>query len=141
LLAFGQLEWPIVFPAHPRTKKAIRRARLTVPRNVLLIEPVGYLEMLQLEVGARCILTDSGGIQKEAYLLRIPCITLREETEWVETVETGWNILAGADTAKIVEAARSFVKPEKHPPLFGDGHAAEKIVSLLLAAEGVGGTR
>ncbi|MCD6519679.1 MAG: UDP-N-acetylglucosamine 2-epimerase (non-hydrolyzing), partial [Anaerolineae bacterium] len=140
LLAFGQLEWPIVFPAHPRTKKAIQRARLTIPQNVLLIEPVGYLEMLQLEVGARCILTDSGGIQKEAYLLRIPCITLREETEWVETVETGWNILAGADTAKIVEAARSFVRPEEHPPLFGDGHAAEKIVSLLLAAEGVGGT-
>jgi UDP-N-acetylglucosamine 2-epimerase len=87
--------------------------------------------MLVLEQNARLILTDSGGIQKEAYWLSVPCVTLRDETEWVETVEAGWNVLAGADMVHIVTAVRSFAPPEAHLTLYGDGQAAERIEQLL----------
>jgi UDP-N-acetylglucosamine 2-epimerase len=131
LEAFQVVGEPIVFPAHPRTQKAIRAQARYVPPNVRLAEPVGYLDMLQLERQARAILTDSGGVQKEAYFFGVPCITLREETEWVETVQIGWNRLVGADRDEIVAAVRDMRVPIERPPLFGDGHAAEKIVSLL----------
>jgi UDP-N-acetylglucosamine 2-epimerase len=98
---------------------------------VRLVEPVGYLDMLVLEKNARLILTDSGGVQKEAYFLAVPCITLRQETEWVETVEAGWNKLAGSDTMKIIAATREFVPPNDPPAVFGDGHASEQIAELM----------
>jgi UDP-N-acetylglucosamine 2-epimerase len=102
-----------------------------------MIEPLGYLDMLMLEQNADIILTDSGGIQKEAYFFRVPCITLRPETEWVETVETGWNILAGTDTARIVQAVAEAKRDEAKPPdLFGDGQASAKIVDCLATAAG-----
>jgi UDP-N-acetylglucosamine 2-epimerase len=101
-------------------------------RNPKFIDPVGYLDMLALEQNARLILTDSGGIQKEAYWLAVPCITLRDETEWVETVEAGWNVLTGANRDKILRAVNFFKKPTEHSPLYGDGQSAERCVQLLL---------
>jgi UDP-GlcNAc3NAcA epimerase len=131
LEGLGALTEPVVFPAHPRTQKAMTGAALAVPANVRVVEPVGYGDMLALEKHARCVLTDSGGVQKEAYLLGVPCVTLREETEWPETLAGGWNVLAGADTARIVEAAGRPAPEEPPAPHFGDGHAAEKIVRAL----------
>ena len=96
-----------------------------------MIDPVGYLEMVALVGAARLVLTDSGGLQKEAYWLGAPCITMRHETEWIETVEAGWNFLTGPDPEKIGRAVRSFVPPKCHPPLYGDGAAAEKCVELI----------
>lgn len=96
-----------------------------------LIAPVGYLDMVRLEQSARMILTDSGGIQKEAYWLCVPCITLRDETEWVETVEAGWNVIVGADRMRIVQVARSFTPPLAHPSLYGDGETARRCVRLM----------
>jgi UDP-N-acetylglucosamine 2-epimerase len=98
---------------------------------VLAIEPVGYLDMLMLESSARAILTDSGGVQREAYFLSAPCITLREETELSETVQVGWNCLVGAHPDRILAAVRDFTPPGDHPPLFGDGRAAERIADIL----------
>ncbi len=129
--AFEVVEEPVVFPAHPRVREAIAAQIQRAPPNVRLVEPVGYLDMLQLERQARAILTDSGGVQKEAYFFGVPCITLREETEWVETVQTGWNRLVGADRDEIVAAVRNLQSPVECPPLFGDGHAAERMVALL----------
>ena len=131
LEAFEIVGGTVVFPTHPRTRKAIAVQAQRVPSNVWVVEPVGYLDMLRLEQQAWAILTDSGGVQKEAYFFSVPCITLREETEWVETVRLGWNRLVGADRDKIVAAVRDVRIPDEHPPLFGDGHAAEKIVALL----------
>ena len=127
----GRAGQPVVFLVHPRTRKTLLTLDGQVPGNVLLQEPVGYLDMLALEEHARLILTDSGGVQKEAYWFGVPCITLREETEWVETVEVGWNVLVGADSARIAEAICNFAPPVGRPPLFGDGRAAERIVSLI----------
>jgi UDP-N-acetylglucosamine 2-epimerase len=121
----------VVLPAHPRTRKAILDHGQRVPSNVRLIEPVGYLDMLCLEQQAKAILTDSGGIQKEAYMFGVPCITLRDETEWVETVQAGWNRLVGAEPRKILAAVQDLRLPAERPPLFGDGHAADRIVTLI----------
>jgi UDP-N-acetylglucosamine 2-epimerase len=97
-----------------------------------LIEPVGYLDMLVPEQHARMILTDSGGMQKEAYFFAVPCVTLRPETEWVETVEAGWNLVVDADRERILWAVNGRMWPEEAPPaVFGDGHASMKIVALL----------
>jgi UDP-GlcNAc3NAcA epimerase len=102
LSAFNALDKRVVFPVHPRTRKAMQRIEYTPAPHVQLIEPVGYLDMVCLMHAARMILTDSGGMQKEAYWLKVPCVTLRDETEWVETVQAGWNVLVGADAARIV---------------------------------------
>ncbi len=122
----------VVFPSHPRTLKAIKSAEFSLGKNIKLIEPVGYLDMLWLEKNARMILTDSGGVQKEAYWMGVPCVTLRNETEWVETAQTGWNIVAGVDRAKILSAVRDFPVPASRPALFGNGDASQQIVQHLV---------
>ncbi len=125
-------DYPVVFPVHPRTRQKLAGLDSYEP-NLHLIEPVGYLDMLLLERQARLILTDSGGVQKEAYFFAVPCLTLRRETEWVETVDTGWNRLVGNDLALIAQLAHD-PKPTGSPlPLFGDGHAADRIAALLNA--------
>ncbi len=126
---------PVVLPLHPRTKKMMKTYGLfPKSRGIRLIEPVSYLNMLSLEKNARAILTDSGGVQKEAYWLKVPCFTLREETEWVETVRSGWNVLVGTGAKRIVEEV-SRLETRKRPlrriGLFGDGRAGEKIVQIL----------
>jgi UDP-GlcNAc3NAcA epimerase len=129
--AFHSLDEPVVFPVHPRARKVIEGARRPSNSRVRLIDPVGYLDMVALSEAARMILTDSGGLQKEAYWLGVPCLTLRDETEWVETVEAGWNTLVGADKEGIVEAIRSFSTGGPRPALYGDGFAAAKCVNLI----------
>lgn len=132
LSAFAALNEPVVFPAHPRTRKFLQDTGYHPPENVKLIDPVGYFDIIALEKSARLLLTDSGGMQKEAYWLKVPCITLRDETEWIETVELGWNILTGADHDRIIEAVRAFKTPADHPPLYGDGNAAAHCLKALL---------
>jgi UDP-N-acetylglucosamine 2-epimerase len=134
--ALASLGERVVIPLHPRTRKAMASlggAGVDGPHadRLSFIDPVGYLDMVRLEQSARLILTDSGGIQKEAYWLGIPCITLRDQTEWVETVTTGWNTIAGADAQRIASAVREARVPAEHPPLYGDQHAAERIAALL----------
>ncbi|MFO7320940.1 MAG: UDP-N-acetylglucosamine 2-epimerase (non-hydrolyzing) [Chloroflexota bacterium] len=131
--AFARLPLPVVLPAHPRLQRALEQTGLAIGPNVRLIPPVGYLDMLGLTSSARLVLTDSGGLQKEAYILGVPCVTLREETEWVETVEAGWNRLAGTDCARIVAAVEAALSetPQAHPELYGDGRACERIVAAL----------
>lgn len=131
LEAFNSLEEPVVFPVHPRSLKVIKEIGCRTEPHVRLIDPLAYLDMVALENSARLILTDSGGVQKEAYWLNVPCLTLREETEWVETVQAGWNMLSGSDSGKIVNAVHSFRPTGPKPTLYGDGRAAEKCVSLL----------
>jgi UDP-N-acetylglucosamine 2-epimerase len=122
----------VVFPVHPRTRARISEWALDVPSNVELIEPVTYSRMLALELGARSVATDSGGVQREAYIWGVPCLTLREETEWVETVETGWNTLVGVDP-DLFTAALDLPIPADRPAIFGDGHAAERIAEQAAA--------
>ncbi|HKZ23004.1 MAG TPA: UDP-N-acetylglucosamine 2-epimerase, partial [Thermoplasmata archaeon] len=102
-----------------------------LPKSVRLLEPVDYLDFLALVISAKKVATDSGGVQKEAYFFGIPCVTLRDETEWMETVEDGWNAVVGTQTADIVDAIRNFNPHGTKSKSFGDGHAAEKIVKLL----------
>ncbi len=135
LAAFGTIDSTIVFPVHPRTRKLLETTKYSSPENVILIDPLGYFEIITLEKNAQMILTDSGGIQKEAYWLKVPCITLREETEWVETVSNGWNVLTGADKDKIIGAVKSFKMPENHPPLYGDGSTSLYCIQKILEAK------
>jgi UDP-N-acetylglucosamine 2-epimerase len=142
LEAFAATGETVIFPVHPRTRGKIdelnEKLGASAP-NVKMIEPVGYLDMLMLEQHARVILTDSGGMQKEAYFFSVPCVTLRPETEWVETVEAGWNVIAGADGEQILRAVTERAWPQTEPPrLFGDGHAAAKIVAHLAASDAAG---
>lgn len=136
LSALNSIEENIVFPVHPRTKKALDILKITLRPRVHLVEPLSYLDMVALEIDARMILTDSGGVTREAYFLGIPCVTLREETEHVETVEHGWNTLAGADPRRILQAVRAFQPEGPRPAVFGDGRAAERIVEILERGEG-----
>ncbi|MBX7151258.1 UDP-N-acetylglucosamine 2-epimerase (non-hydrolyzing) [bacterium] len=126
------IKHPIVLPAHPRLIKKIHEHQLHVPVNIQMTDPVSYLEMLVLEKNAMQILTDSGGIQKEAYFFNIPCITLREETEWIETLDYDCNVLAGSDPDTITNKANIQREPFFGNQYFGDGHAAEMIVKTLL---------
>jgi UDP-N-acetylglucosamine 2-epimerase len=134
LEAFGNLPLQVVFPVHPRTRKMFLEWNLKVKPNVFLMEPVGPLDMLALQENADCILTDSGGVQKEAYMLGVRCLTLREETEWVETVEAGWNRLVGTDPRLIEDAFFSWHPNDKRTGLYGEGHAAEQIRNVLSQA-------
>lgn len=142
----------LVLPLHPRTRKVLEASDSSFrfplsafssgdslstldcgPGTLLMIDPVPYLDMLLLEKNGRVILTDSGGVQKEAYWFGVPCVTMRDETEWVETVEAGWNAVVGADTGKIVGAVRSVKPGRPGGDFYGNGHAAEKIVKILSA--------
>jgi UDP-N-acetylglucosamine 2-epimerase (non-hydrolysing) len=122
---------PIIFPAHPRTVKMIREFGLEVPNGTKLIEPLGYLEFLQLESGAKLILTDSGGVQEESCILQVPCVTLRDNTERPETVDVGANLIAGTGekiilcVRKMLESGKGWTNP------YGDGNAAERILGEL----------
>jgi len=122
---------PVVFPAHPRTRRALADAGST--HGLRVIPPVSYLQMLSLEASARVILTDSGGVQKEAYWLGVPCVTLRDETEWVETVDLGCNVLAGCDPDAVARAVQRGQPNLPRPPVYGDGHSAERIVAALIS--------
>ncbi|MBO8130376.1 MAG: UDP-N-acetylglucosamine 2-epimerase (non-hydrolyzing) [Candidatus Marinimicrobia bacterium] len=132
LRAFKELG-NIVFPVHPRTKGALENIPLSrdIINGIKIIEPVGYLDMLALEKNAKKIITDSGGVQKEAYILGIPCITIRNNTEWVETLEEGWNILVEAETEKIFEVVSKFNPTKQRSNLFGNGEASKRIKEIL----------
>jgi UDP-N-acetylglucosamine 2-epimerase len=127
---------PVILPLHPRTDKMIKVHRLLAKSEGLrLIDPVSYFDMLTLEKNAKAILTDSGGVQKEAYWLNVPCLTLREETEWVDIVAEGWNRLVGFEAKKILKGVDHFGRKglrKRKAGLFGDGKASEKIVSHLV---------
>jgi UDP-GlcNAc3NAcA epimerase len=128
----GALDKPVILPLHPRTEKRVTELGIAIGPNVRVLAPQGYLDMLALQRGAACVLTDSGGLQKEAYYLRVPCVTLRDETEWVETVATGWNTLAGTDPERILAAVARRPDPDTpHPDLYGDGMTAQRIVEIL----------
>ena len=130
--AFERSGKTIVFPIHPRTRKYITEYNIDIPENVHLIEPLGYLDMLQLTANAEKVVTDSGGVQKEAYILKVPCVTLRENTEWVETLNNGWNkLLDSANTDAISKSIDETIIPGEWVPVFGDGHGSEKIVDIL----------
>jgi UDP-N-acetylglucosamine 2-epimerase len=128
----------VFFPAHPRTTKALEKYNLLHPdptNRITISEPVSYLEMIALESNARLIITDSGGVQKEAYFFKVPCITPRKETEWTELVEIGWNQVVGAKKASIVEAASAVLQQscegKKWAPFYGDGKACDRIARVL----------
>jgi UDP-GlcNAc3NAcA epimerase len=132
--AIGKSGIPVVFPVHPRTRKRLREFGIwdNLPENLIPLDPLGYLDMLQLMQHAQKILTDSGGVQKEAYILGIPCITLRENTEWVETLAGGWNVLVGANYLKIYHEILKETPPDKHVEnVFGNGDASMKISDIL----------
>ena len=131
--AFCKIDEHIVFPAHPRTVKYLKEYGLyeKLQNHVKLINPLGYLDFLKLMSHAKKILTDSGGVQKEAYILKVPCITLRDNTEWVETVEDGWNVCVGVDKKKIIEMVQEFEPRGEKKDVFGKGDASKKIGELI----------
>jgi UDP-GlcNAc3NAcA epimerase len=126
----ARIDSPVIFPAHPRTS-AVATGRCQPPDNVRMIQPLGYLDFTALASQARVILTDSGGLQKEAYWYGVPCVTMRPSTEWKDTVEVGANVLVDDDPDAIAAAAADAAMPEERPQLYGDGHAAERIAELL----------
>jgi UDP-GlcNAc3NAcA epimerase len=129
--AFNESEEKIVLPLHPRTEKYIKGYGLTFGKNIKIVEPLGYLAMLMLEKNSKKIVTDSGGVQKEAFFFDKPCITLRDETEWVETIENGWNVLVGADKDKIKNSILQFNCNKPKEGHFGFGDASRKIVDII----------
>jgi UDP-N-acetylglucosamine 2-epimerase len=129
--ALAELDEPVVFPAHPRTSAALAAAGISLLPSVRVLPPAGYLDFAALASQARIVLTDSGGVQKEAYWYGVPCVTLRTTTEWVETVEAGWNRLVGTDPAAIVAAVRDAAPAGERPQLYGDGEASARIADLL----------
>jgi len=132
LEGLGRIDDTIVFPVHPRTRAALAREGLEVSPNVVAEAPLGYLDFAALASQARVILTDSGGLQKEAYWYAVPCVTMRPSTEWVDTVDIGANVLVDDDPERIAAAAMGARLPEKLPQLYGDGHASERIAEVLV---------
>jgi UDP-GlcNAc3NAcA epimerase len=124
---------PVVFPAHPRTRKTMEAEGLELEPHVRLVEPLGYLELAAMASQARAILTDSGGLQKEAYWYGVPCVTVRPSTEWVDTVVVGANVLVDADPDAIAAAVAQAAMPAETPVLYGDGHSSERIAQVLHA--------
>jgi UDP-GlcNAc3NAcA epimerase len=138
------LQHPVVLPLHPRTRQRLEQLGLPTSgdETLRIIEPLGYFDMMMLLKNSRLLLTDSGGLQKEAYMIGVPCATLRSETEWVETVDAGWNCVTGIDSSKVEQAVRQFeANAPPRPALFGDGNAASRIVTLLESAEWRGAAR
>ena len=129
--ALKQTKRFIVFPVHPRSRKMIESTNTIIPENISIIEPLGYLDFIFLQKHSEKIITDSGGIQKEAYLNGIPCITIRPETEWIETVKAGWNVLVGDKKDQLIENCLHFKPPHNRPRYFGDGDSSKKIISIL----------
>ena len=132
--AFKEINENIIFPVHPRTEKLLKEYGLyeSLRSSVTLIEPLGFLDFIKLMNHAKMILTDSGGVQKEAYILKVPCVTLRENTEWIETIEDGWNILAGSEKEKIVKMVKEFeVSASSYKNLYGEGRASIIIESII----------
>jgi UDP-GlcNAc3NAcA epimerase len=127
------VDMPIVFPVHPRTRDAAQAFGVGRGDNIIACEPLPYMDMAGLVARSAMVFTDSGGLQKEAFVLKVPCVTLREETEWGETLEDGWNVLAGTDPQRIVQASRRMTPVRQGRP-YGDGHAAARIVDALLHA-------
>lgn len=132
LACLGRSALPVLMPLHPRTRARIDDWDLLVPPSVKLLDPVPYTRMLELERGAHAIATDSGGVQREAYLWGVRCITLREETEWTDTVQAGWNTLVGVDPGAFAAALEGSL-PAARPPIFGDGHAARRIADVVIS--------
>jgi len=129
---------PVLLPLHPRTKKYLSDYNLNFSTDVNVVPPLSYFEMILLEKSAKMIFTDSGGIQKEAFFYKVPCITMRDETEWLETVENGWNIITGADCGKIWEAFQYFTETVlecNNLKPYGDGSAAVKVVKTILSSK------
>lgn len=129
--ALKQTKRFIVLPVHPRTCKMIESTNTIIPENISIIEPLGYLDFIFLQKHSEKIITDSGGIQKEAYLNGIPCITIRPETEWIETVKAGWNVLVGDKKDQLIENCLHFKPSHNRPRYFGDGDSSKKIISIL----------
>jgi UDP-N-acetylglucosamine 2-epimerase len=123
----GRIAGPVIFPAHPRTRSVLG----DVPPNVRVLEPLGYLDMAALSSQARVIVTDSGGLQKEAYWYGVPCVTARPSTEWVDTVEAGANVLVDDDPERLAAAVASARMPAERPELYGDGRASERVAAAL----------
>ncbi|HEU6443540.1 MAG TPA: UDP-N-acetylglucosamine 2-epimerase (non-hydrolyzing) [Gaiellaceae bacterium] len=127
------LDERVIFPAHPRTRRTIASNTVLLGKNVALLDPLGYMDFAALASQARVILTDSGGLQKEAYWYGVPCITLRPSTEWKDTVELGANVLVDDDPDAIARAAADAQMPPDRPELYGDGHAADRIADRLIS--------
>jgi UDP-GlcNAc3NAcA epimerase len=140
LACLARSPWPVLMPVHPRTRARIEQWGLEVSPWIRLLKPVSYTRMLALERGAHAIATDSGGVQREAYMWGVPCLTLREETEWTDTLASGWNTLVGVDPHAFQEAAAR-PTPRTRPPIFGDGRAAPRIAQILLDFLGRQATR
>ncbi|HKF14529.1 MAG TPA: UDP-N-acetylglucosamine 2-epimerase (non-hydrolyzing) [Gaiellaceae bacterium] len=131
MAGLSAIDGPVVFPAHPRTRRALDTSRLGVSANVRVLEPLGYLDFAALASQARVIVTDSGGLQKEAYWYGVPCVTPRPSTEWVDTVTVGANVLVDDDPDRLAAAVATAHLPDERPTLYGDGHAAERIADAL----------
>ena len=131
LAAANKIKGKVIFPVHPRTKKLLAKIEISQFENIKTIRPLGYFDMLVLEKNSKKILTDSGGVQKEAFWLSVPCITLREETEWAETLKFGWNILVGTSEEKIIKAAMELRLKKTPDKSFGNGNAAKKIMDVI----------
>lgn len=131
--AFAASSRPIVWPVHPRTRRRLDEFGIVLPHTVIATDPLGYLDMVKLEKHAWLIATDSGGLQKEAYFHGVPCVTMRQETEWVELVDSGWNILVPPLSGRLANALETFSAPTvERPEIYGDGRAGERIVHALL---------
>jgi UDP-GlcNAc3NAcA epimerase len=128
----SRLPEPVLFPAHPRTRAALASNTVLLAPHVRLLDPLGYLDLAALASQARVILTDSGGLQKEAYWYGVPCVTMRPSTEWVDTVELGANTLVDDDPDRLVAAVAGARMPDERPPLYGDGRASDRIAELLV---------
>jgi UDP-N-acetylglucosamine 2-epimerase len=128
----NRLVEPVVFPVHPRTRNAIASFGLHVGEHVQALDPLGFLDFAAVVSQARVVVTDSGGLQKEAYWFGVPCVTARPSTEWVDTVEVGANVLVDDDPDRLVDAVTHAAMPRERPVLYGDGHASERIARTLL---------
>jgi len=135
LTAVASIPYQVILPIHPRTEKAIKEHKLEhlIGDNLIIISPTSFWETQSLLKNAKFTITDSGGVIKEAYFQKVPCIIIDQQTEWIETVEEGWAVVTGPDCKKIISRARSISKPETHSEALGDGHAGKRIVTAVLA--------